>query len=230
MRGPFKTFFGLNSGFLCVGPYEPSNIYKGGSFNCEKGLKDEDSDKVKELGLKSEMGHFSPLCRTWFQQTKKTFKDAKKDKAGTRGIMTDLYSQAEVDKLGLTTCVPILGKKDAFEGALCADIKPQNDLSRFYGDESKGSKYMIFTPNNTEKEDWKKHWRTNNLVPHVNELILDGNYTKNDFQFKITDDKAMLFDQKNITWGNMWIRRNETAKDYGYIFIVTDMTIKFPNL
>ena len=89
---------------------------------------------------------------------------------------------------------------------------------------------MTSRPNNTEKEDWKKHWRTNNLVPHVNELILDGNYTKNDFQFKITDDKAMLFDQKNITWGNMWIRRNETAKDYGYIFIVTDMTIKFPNL
>ena len=130
--------------------------------------------------------------------------------------------------------MPIIGKNEKFEGALCADIEPVNDLSDFYSDEKEEekSKYMIYTP---DSEKWIKDWRLTNLVTDTNKLIFDGNYTKDCYEFDIQDDdKAMLFDEKNITWGNMWISNKtgcgKNEPTYGYIFIVTDMTIKFPNL
>jgi hypothetical protein len=113
--------------------------------------------------------------------------------------MTDLYLFAGTGtdkvpaKMGLTTCVPIEKKEGGqvvFGGALCADVAPMGQLSKYYNfasgetenDEENKGNYMIYSEgeegrhhNNKQKYKDSKEWTTHNLKFFINDLIFEKN-------------------------------------------------------
>ena len=88
---------------------------------------------------------YSPVCREWYQDQKKT---------PYKASMTDLYTYS-TQEIGLTQCVPMVNQTK-FEGALCLDIAPIGELNKYFEfDENQFATYLIFNyePSLRNKED-----------------------------------------------------------------------------
>ena len=74
---------------------------------------------------------YSPLCRPWYKNQRENQK---------QNTMSDLYTFANAERLGITPCAPIFNedsvKKDGdssdFYGALCIDINPGGPLKNYF--------------------------------------------------------------------------------------------------
>ena len=120
--GTTKTYFGLDSGFFCLGPLSYNDFFVKASKNtCD--------NPVAQGNPK----WYNPTCRPWYKSQEKRF-NPKSDNysKGSRGTMTDLYEFANPKGAwGLTSCVP-LKNKEKFKGTVCIDVAPRGPLKQYF--------------------------------------------------------------------------------------------------
>jgi len=96
LYGPSTTYYGLDTGFHCLGPMSNFDVFTDlmgdPTYDCKL-------PEIKGWNNK----YYNPVCRGWYAYQKKAY-----DKNAPRGIITDLYLFAgDPPGIGLTSCAPI---------------------------------------------------------------------------------------------------------------------------
>jgi hypothetical protein len=68
------------------------------------------------------------------------------------------------------------------------------------------------------------------FVENINAVILRGNYNRAKTQATLQQDVARIFEDEQISWGELSafrINEDQTETEENYLFIVTDLSVKF---
>ena len=208
-----------DSAILCTSPAEYFDYYvaemKQSEYSCPAS---EIPFSVPDWNEK----WYNAVCRQWYKDQRENV---------SRGIISDLYPFAQSGMMGLTQCMPLLDQPEPandpkFYGAFCVDLSPVDILTNFFpaGNSAKTRSLIFNTDEVFEKatRQWYflgndmilDSWRNKELAKSdfyktlSIELAQIAQLDKDEFKMEIVEmeieaDKALLFQQDYVTWGEV---------------------------
>jgi hypothetical protein len=120
------------------------------------------------------------------------------------------------------------GEDGKFKGAFCNDVAPKGDLNQYFEvNDQQRARYLIY--NADSNFDEQKVWNSTFLKYTKDIVLTPKEYDLDSVEMMLRNDTAKLFSDEEITWGEVTATRLTGEKD-NYMFIVTDLVIKFPDL